>query len=110
MNINAKIAAIALNSLFRSLRPLKSKSVPLAAGKTRKNNSLCLLLNLLHLQGPELQAGADLREGRVVADRGRGLCLFLQVLKPDDAARAKGDEALCIHMGEKLSSPLAAAM
>jgi hypothetical protein len=32
-----------------------------------------LPLNLLYLQGVGLQAGEDSREGRVVADRGRGL-------------------------------------
>ena len=73
MNINAKIAESVLNSLFRSLKPLKSKSVPLAAGKIRENTSLCLPLNFRRLQGPELQAGEDSREGQVGADHGRSL-------------------------------------
>ncbi len=73
MNINARTAASALNSLSRSLRLPTNRFVPVAAAKTRKNNFLCLPLNLLYLQGVGLQAGEDSREGRVVADRGRGL-------------------------------------
>lgn len=71
MSINVKTADVILNNSFPYRRRQKSRPAPIAAKKTRKNSFPFLPPSPLRLRLP-LQRAEALREGRAVADRGRG--------------------------------------